>query len=195
MKQRTLTLKRRGQLAGISLALMAMTGCETLYHSGRESEAEAEARRRAAQEAMQRQQEVRDREMLKAQTDALQRQLEQLEARLKGMETDADRSRNATQTELDRLRSDVDSMRAATRSLRKEIVDELSREMARLLKSHPVAAPPSRGSQAGWEHKVQSGETLSAIALHYKVPVQRIKQANNLQGDLIRVGQVLFIPE
>lgn len=46
----------------------------------------------------------------------------------------------------------------------------------------------------GNEYRIQSGDTLSAIAVQHGVPVSHLKQANDLNGDVIRVGQVLRIP-
>ncbi|MFP4244715.1 MAG: N-acetylmuramoyl-L-alanine amidase [Ectothiorhodospira sp.] len=43
-------------------------------------------------------------------------------------------------------------------------------------------------------HVIRRGETLSAIADRYQVPVTHLRQHNNLNGDMIRVGQVLEIP-
>ncbi|MCP1726208.1 N-acetylmuramoyl-L-alanine amidase [Natronospira proteinivora] len=50
------------------------------------------------------------------------------------------------------------------------------------------------GDSAEREHRISRGETLSAIARKYDVSVQKIRQANSLNGDQIRVGQVLRIP-
>jgi len=50
---------------------------------------------------------------------------------------------------------------------------------------------PAFGQQI---HHVHKGDTLSEIALNYGVPVKDIMQANNLQSDLIRIGQRLIIP-
>ena len=45
-------------------------------------------------------------------------------------------------------------------------------------------------------HKVRRGETLSAIARHYRMSVQRIREANNIRkGKPLRVGQRLKIPQ
>lgn len=44
------------------------------------------------------------------------------------------------------------------------------------------------------EHTIRSGETLSEIASRYSVSVTRLRNANNLSGDRILVGQVLKIP-
>lgn len=43
-------------------------------------------------------------------------------------------------------------------------------------------------------YKVKSGDTLSVIARKYHTTVSKIKRANGLRSDLIRVGQVLKIP-
>ncbi|MDF2180400.1 N-acetylmuramoyl-L-alanine amidase [Aliiglaciecola sp. CAU 1673] len=44
-------------------------------------------------------------------------------------------------------------------------------------------------------HKVSSGESLSLLAQRYNVPVSRIKAVNNLDSDIVRIGQVLMIPQ
>lgn len=44
------------------------------------------------------------------------------------------------------------------------------------------------------EHTISRGETLSGIAQRYQVSLSRLREANNLRNDTIRVGQVLVIP-
>lgn len=44
------------------------------------------------------------------------------------------------------------------------------------------------------EYRIQPGDTLSEIASRHQVPVARLRQANEINGDIIRVGQVLRIP-
>ncbi|WP_156906425.1 N-acetylmuramoyl-L-alanine amidase [Halomonas halocynthiae] len=44
------------------------------------------------------------------------------------------------------------------------------------------------------EYRIQPGDTLSEIAARHSVSVTQIRQANELSGDVIRVGQVLRIP-
>ncbi|MFO8044300.1 MAG: N-acetylmuramoyl-L-alanine amidase [Halomonas sp.] len=46
----------------------------------------------------------------------------------------------------------------------------------------------------GNEYRIQPGDTLSQIAARHNVSTDRLKQANELNGDVIRVGQVLRIP-
>lgn len=48
--------------------------------------------------------------------------------------------------------------------------------------------------QASNEYRIQPGDTLSEIAARHQVPVAMLKQANQIDGDNIRVGQVLRIP-
>lgn len=72
------------------------------------------------------------------------------------------------------------------------------------LKSHFRSNPPpasllawqrdNQRTPAGNEYRIQPGDTLSQIAARHGVPVAQLKQANELNGDVIRVGQVLRIP-
>jgi LysM repeat protein len=48
---------------------------------------------------------------------------------------------------------------------------------------------------SGRVHKVESGHTLSSIAQAYGSTVKAIKTANNLNSDVIYVGQELIIPD
>lgn len=57
-----------------------------------------------------------------------------------------------------------------------------------------LAQARGAGGQLAYRHVIGSGETLSEIAARYKVKMQTIRSANNLRGDVIRVGQVLAIP-
>lgn len=83
---------------------------------------------------------------------------------------------------------------------REEVVNIISEKITTLLKT-TQAAQASSGSRAsrsgyGYEHTVQSGESLSAIASAYGVSMQAIVKENNLKNpDRLRVGQTLFIPE
>jgi N-acetylmuramoyl-L-alanine amidase len=45
------------------------------------------------------------------------------------------------------------------------------------------------------KHVISRGDTLGMIAKRYHVSVASIRDANNLSGDLVRVGQVLEIPQ
>jgi len=45
------------------------------------------------------------------------------------------------------------------------------------------------------KHKVKRGESLSLVAQNYNVTVSKIKEANNLRSNNIKIGQVLSIPQ
>ncbi|MEC7582379.1 MAG: N-acetylmuramoyl-L-alanine amidase [Pseudomonadota bacterium] len=53
---------------------------------------------------------------------------------------------------------------------------------------------PGNESPFASEHKIQRGETLSEIAEFYRVSLADLREANNLRGDRILIGQTLIIP-
>jgi len=55
--------------------------------------------------------------------------------------------------------------------------------------------PPGSKLAMVRKHKITRGETLSAIASNYQVSMDTLRSANSLKGSLLRVGQVLEIPE
>ena len=60
-----------------------------------------------------------------------------------------------------------------------------------------VQAPVEQGGvqqQASQTYTVQSGDTLYEIASRFGVTVSELKSRNNLSSNVIRVGQVLYIP-
>ena len=112
--------------------------------------------------------------------------------------------------ELDELRRGLETRCAAierkSEDDKREMIARLSSQLEKLIKqAAPPPAPAPRassgggssgGSGYGYEHVVQQGETLSAIAKAYNCTTKAIIQANNIKNPrLIRVGQTLFIPE
>jgi N-acetylmuramoyl-L-alanine amidase len=71
------------------------------------------------------------------------------------------------------------------------------------IKSYISSNPPA-GSYLAWKrqgydrrldtYRIVSGDTLSGIANKHRVSAEMLKKVNDLQGDLIRIGQVLKIP-
>jgi N-acetylmuramoyl-L-alanine amidase len=51
-----------------------------------------------------------------------------------------------------------------------------------------------RREQGGQRYTISRGDTLSGIAVRYGTSARRIKEANGLSGDRIKVGQVITIP-
>ena len=60
--------------------------------------------------------------------------------------------------------------------------------------TYPSIAIPLLAKSAGRSYTVRKGDTLSHIARHHQTTVTAIKRANNLTGDLIRIGQKITLP-
>ena len=112
-----------------------------------------------------------------------------------------------TQARLETLEKRVVALDAAREQDRKAIIDELSHKVSALMSSAASGGSSSSGrsrrgagggggSDTGYEHVVQSGDTLSAIAKAYGVSQSAILSANNMKSSsMLRVGQNLFIPK
>jgi len=134
---------------------------------------------------------------LSAQMDEVMRAQSQMEQRLGTIESGGGGGKD----EIIALRKDLEILRSSNANLRKEIVDELSGKIARMqpgtsaTSSARSSKTPSK-NRAGYEHKVEKGQTLSEIARGYGTSVDAILKANNLTlKSTLRVGQTLFIPD
>lgn len=68
------------------------------------------------------------------------------------------------------------------------------------IKKHFKSSPPDGSLWAKLKkenrtHQVQSGESLSLLAQRYNVAVSDLKKVNNLRSDVVRIGQILTIPQ
>ncbi len=159
---------------------------------------------------------------LSEQMESLNRNQALLEGRLNRLETQL-AAGGHTQDDLTGLRKDVQLIRAERETLKKEITEDLAaridraaaRQQAEVQVARSAAgggagasAGPSRGAgagagtvvagpaRAGYEHKVERGQTLSEIARGYGKSLDAILKANKISNpSSIRVGQVLFIPD
>ena len=99
----------------------------------------------------------------------------------------------AVKQQLDKLEGRLQKLNAERIKDQQKIVDKLSRKIADMFNE---SARSGTRSTEGYEHIVQEGETLSAIAAAYKVKVSAIIEANNLKNaDFVKKGQKLFIPK
>ena len=97
------------------LALVAFSGCETMYNaSSRRQEADTAALR-AAQE---RQQLSRDTEIAKAAAQSAEVQLQQLDMRLSRLEDSLRQSQNANGADLAALQREISSLKSESAALR-----------------------------------------------------------------------------
>jgi murein endopeptidase len=71
------------------------------------------------------------------------------------------------------------------------VAQELGRRAYRLLLARHVVAPPTLYVT----HTTKPGETLSHLALRYKVTLDAIKKANAMKSDLLRVNKPYKIPQ
>lgn len=78
--------------------------------------------------------------------------------------------------------------------------ERLARALANGIRAHMADhAPP--GTLLAWQrehgerrHTIATGDTLSEIAARYGTSARRLREVNDLAGDVIRVGQTLVIP-
>ena len=119
---------------------------------------------------------------LAARFDAIEQRQSSLAARIAVLERGSGDSGLASKDEVAAPRSDLAAVRSAQGRLRDEIVEDLSARISAIAKRQEQARA--------------AGQTLSAIALAYKVSVKAIMQANNITDPTkLRVGQTLFIPD
>ena len=131
---------------------------------------------------------------LSARLEAIEQQQGVLASRLGALERGGD---TVSQAELAAVRSDLASVREAQGRLRGEIVEDITKRLTDLAKKREAEAKKEAAAQkSGYNHVVEAGQTLSAIAQAYKVSVKSIMQANNIKDPTkVRVGQKLFIPD
>jgi LysM repeat protein len=122
----------------------------------------------------------------------------------------ANQGEYATQAQLADLARQIESLRGAIAAESSErakgqqrIYDDIVKKMTDIAKQQQAAAAKNAAAAAsartygsGWEHVVQPGESLSAIAAAYHVKVDSIVRANEIKNpNALRAGQKLFIPD
>ncbi len=143
----------------------------------------------------------------------LSRQTRELEVRLSEIEyqvSDLKREFRFTQEQVSAIQGQSGRMgldsQASLNELRgrgKSLEAELKRattiimEEIRKLEKARAQRPPTRAGEVmrGYEHTVQSGESLSTIARKYGTTIPAITEANGMSDpNAIRVGQTIFVP-
>jgi len=141
---------------------------------------------------------------LRADVDALQFSQQQIQQDIKQVQGQLDEVRrtgpSASANDLQALEARVKALDAARDADKKAIIDQLSKELAKMSGSHGGSAattPPKTTdatSDGSGVHVVQSGETLTSIAKSSGVTIADLRKANNLTSDTLKVGQKLVIP-
>ncbi len=168
-----------------------------------------------ARAAYQQQQAIQEVSRLAHNFDLLQNNQEAIVSRLTKLEeANANQSDSDIRAEIAAIKASIAELRASQESLRREIVADLSKRIAALPANNPPPPPPQRVevserrstvsksrpaakqeyTGAHYEHIVESGHTLSSIAAAFGTTVAKIKAANNLKSNMLRVGQKLIIP-
>ncbi len=183
-------------LAGGLIAMCLMAGCETMRNP-RQAQQAQEMQVRADRAAFKEHQQTVNRRL-----DVIQEQLDDVWRRQEELQrTQQSRSQQEAQqarTQIDALERRIQAIDQARERDRKQVVDELTATVTRLIRE----ATPARTQQTrrtggyGREHTVGAGQTLSEIASAYGVTMQAIIEANQLTNpDRLRVGDKLFIPD
>ncbi|MDD2456502.1 MAG: LysM domain-containing protein [Kiritimatiellae bacterium] len=196
-----------------SMAAVLMTaGCTSPIFEGTIFEPQPKRDPDVARVVTNTQQMSLDFRQLSEQMTVLNRNQELLDSRLAQIEAQLG-SAVRSQDDIAALRRDLQSIRAERETLRKEITDDLAsriekiaaRQQTEINAARKAAARSAQQSGArsaaaagrsGYEHKVERGQTLSEIARGYGKSMDAIMKANKISDpSLLRVGQILFIPD
>lgn len=146
------------------------------------------------------QQTERDTTRLKARVEAFEQLIQRLEARIIEAERQA-RDVAQLREELreardDRARLKTEISQGMGAAVKRMLDEHQAQTLAQIQKAVAAARPAPPPRQSGYNHTVENGQTLSLIAREYKTSVSAIVKANNLgSADVLKIGQVLFIPD
>ena len=171
----------------IGIALVCLAACSVAFAQGRED--------------FMRQQAYAEMQRVSGQVDVLQSNIGELQRRVGKLEGGGD-TRGIRQ-EIEALKASVAELRREMRSMRGEIVRELSGKVAAVMKQNtppPPPAPVQRPQKPAYsgpckEYVVESGDTLSVIADAFGTTVPKLREMNGLKGDNLRIGQKLLVPK
>jgi LysM repeat protein len=185
-------MKRCLHLVIIAAAGSLASGCATLF----EDPAVAQQQRREDMALVD--EKIR---RIEGRIETMELELNRIQQQVDALPRSAGNDIMQLQTSINDLNRKIQQVDAARERDKQEIVDTLSRKVATIVsKSGGSSSPPKKSSTratsgTGYEHVVESGQTLSAIASAYGVKQADIIQANDLKEPyLLRVGQKLFIP-
>ena len=208
MKYKPSFLRFLGHSVVLAVSIITLTGCMATgpdYRTRRTIEAREDAL--LAQETT-RKQEGRF-ETVEIELNRINQELQRIEINQGQM----------AQADIDQLRQQIAGFESRLNQIernretdKQEIISKLSAKMADLIQasttrsaststrssssSRSRTTAKSRSGGYGYEHEVQPGENISAIAAVYGVSVSTIVDENGLDNpNQIRVGQKLFIPE
>jgi LysM repeat protein len=169
--------------------IMGFAGCVTLDDRLNQT-SEEEARAQAALEKSR-----ANMERLLERVEAIERRQQDLQEEIQSLKASEEKRDRETKDNLAATGRALSNNEAAQAKMRQEIIDSVAKNVSELMKARSASSGTAK-TETGREHVVQPGETLSAIAVAYKVKVNAIIQANGLKnGASLKAGQKLFIPE
>lgn len=184
------------QCAFCAALMIAPAGCITLNQEEQELIME-----RQREDSLMLQEDMK---RIRSRLDAMEQDMQRLQQEVASANSDQSRAAQSQlqgmNASIEDLQSRIQAVDAARERDRQDIVNALSKQISDVLKKQQAARPVQTQrtkplSNEGYEHVVQSGETLSAIAKAYSVSSGDIIEANGLQSaDMLKVGQKLFIP-
>lgn len=180
---------------GITALVALLCGCVT-YESGYRPEPATRDEIIALQE---------DQRRLSSRVEGLELEISRISSELAALRARttqaADAGSRALEARIAELDARLRALDAAREKDKQELLDSLSRKIAQIMSApatstkKPAAGErKTTGPMTGYEHVVQPGETLSAIAAAYGVSVKVIMEDNDIKDpNRLRVGQKLFI--
>ena len=92
----------------------------------------------------------------------------------------------------------TDEQRLTQASHQRQIADAVVSGLGRHFRASPppgtLIAHRQGNAEDRREYEIRRGDTLSAIARRNQVSVQKLKSANNINGETLHIGQVISIP-
>jgi LysM repeat protein len=139
-----------------------------------------------------------DYQRLKGQVEGLQIEIDRMRAELDRLRSGPSAQVQSVQATVDQLAQRLQAEESARQRDKQEIVDTLSGKITKIMATSAASKPrpaPRKFSGEGYEHVVEAGQTISAIAAAYNVKAGDIMDANGItDATKIRVGQKLVIP-
>ena len=121
-------------------------------------------------------------------------EIQRLDSRINAV--DGARKRDA-EVIINQVTAELQKIGAGTSGISRRASSSGATPSARVPSGKRAAASPGAtgGTEQGYEHVIEKGQTLSGIAKAYNTTIDAIKKANNLKGDTVFIGQKLFIPK
>ena len=178
-----------------ALLPLLLTGCETFGSYRTEEEMQRREDALILDEKFQK---------LSGRIEGLEIEVQQLSETVNAVQT---KQGAAMQSQTQSLQARLDALEARLRTVevarekdKQEIVDKLSQKMSQIMTTSSSSGGSKKTTKrshadSGYEHEVQPGDTLSAIAAAYGVTSKIIIDNNDIKDpNRLRVGQKLFIP-